>query len=248
MIVAASLLASCPTCGAPREEPCTDALGNWREVPHSRRCWLGGREVRKVPCISLTQPWASIMALGAKRYESRGWATAYRGPLVIAASKGFPLRCRELCKSEPFCNVLRSGGIETWRDLPRGRLLCVVELVGCEPTVDEYTLPLKGDRGERLRQLAPPASNELAFGDFRWRGDDQQKRYAFLTKDVRRFVMPFAAALCATEGCGTIAGERGKACINCGQVIDDSARAAGALGLWHLPLAVLEGHPFEERP
>ncbi len=30
------------------------------------------------------QPWASLMAWGVKTIETRGWATAYRGPLVQA--------------------------------------------------------------------------------------------------------------------------------------------------------------------
>lgn len=28
--------------------------------------------------ISLWQPWASLMAVGAKRYETRSWGTLYR--------------------------------------------------------------------------------------------------------------------------------------------------------------------------
>lgn len=30
--------------------------------------------------ISLWQPWASAIAVGAKRVETRSWATKYRGP------------------------------------------------------------------------------------------------------------------------------------------------------------------------
>ena len=38
--------------------------------------------------ISLWQPWASLVATGAKTYETRSWPTKYRGPLVICAAKG----------------------------------------------------------------------------------------------------------------------------------------------------------------
>ena len=34
--------------------------------------------------LTLHQPWASLMAWGVKTIETRGWATAYRGPLVQA--------------------------------------------------------------------------------------------------------------------------------------------------------------------
>jgi hypothetical protein len=37
--------------------------------------------------LTLWQPWASFVALEIKHYETRSWATNYRGPLVIHASK-----------------------------------------------------------------------------------------------------------------------------------------------------------------
>lgn len=37
--------------------------------------------------LSLWQPWASLIAHGAKTIETRGWATHYRGPLAIHAAK-----------------------------------------------------------------------------------------------------------------------------------------------------------------
>ena len=33
--------------------------------------------------LSLYQPWATAIALGSKRIETRGWPTSYRGPLAI---------------------------------------------------------------------------------------------------------------------------------------------------------------------
>lgn len=48
----------------------------------------GGREEEGgLKALSLWQPWASYIAQGAKRYETRGWATSYRGPLAIHAAK-----------------------------------------------------------------------------------------------------------------------------------------------------------------
>ncbi len=38
--------------------------------------------------LSLWEPWASLVACGAKEYETRGWSTSYRGPLLICAAKG----------------------------------------------------------------------------------------------------------------------------------------------------------------
>lgn len=42
--------------------------------------------------LSLWQPWASLIALGVKTIETRGWSTKYRGPLLIHAAKRAPDR------------------------------------------------------------------------------------------------------------------------------------------------------------
>lgn len=40
--------------------------------------------------ITLHQPWASLIAVGAKRIETRSWSTRYRGPLAIHAGMRHP--------------------------------------------------------------------------------------------------------------------------------------------------------------
>lgn len=37
--------------------------------------------------ITIWQPWASLLVSGRKRYETRSWATPYRGPIAIHAAK-----------------------------------------------------------------------------------------------------------------------------------------------------------------
>lgn len=37
--------------------------------------------------ITLYQPWASLVAIGAKTIETRSWGTAHRGPLLIHAAR-----------------------------------------------------------------------------------------------------------------------------------------------------------------
>lgn len=39
--------------------------------------------------ISLWQPWATLISTGDKTWETRSWATTYRGPLAIHAAKKF---------------------------------------------------------------------------------------------------------------------------------------------------------------
>jgi hypothetical protein len=47
--------------------------------------------------ISLTQPWATLLAGGEKRQETRSWSTSVRGFVAIHAAQTFPRQCRELC-------------------------------------------------------------------------------------------------------------------------------------------------------
>lgn len=88
--------------------------------------------------LSLWQPWASLMQVGAKLNETRSWPTSYRGSLAICSAK-----CRgELPdivafwlweyrhKLGPSCGNVN----ELFDELPRGFVLCVVELHRCEPT------------------------------------------------------------------------------------------------------------------
>lgn len=37
-------------------------------------------------CLSVKQPWASLIASGRKTIELRTWFTKYRGPIIICAS------------------------------------------------------------------------------------------------------------------------------------------------------------------
>ena len=37
--------------------------------------------------ITIWQPWASLLVSGQKKYETRSWATSYRGPIAIHAAK-----------------------------------------------------------------------------------------------------------------------------------------------------------------
>ena len=36
--------------------------------------------------ITIWQPWATLLPLGVKLYETRSWATSYRGPIAIHAA------------------------------------------------------------------------------------------------------------------------------------------------------------------
>lgn len=49
--------------------------------------------------ITISQPYASLIATGAKFVENRTWSTSYRGPIAIHAGKGMQYLTRvELAK------------------------------------------------------------------------------------------------------------------------------------------------------
>lgn len=115
--------------------------------------------------LSLTQPWATLVALGAKRFETRSWATSYRGRLAIHASKGFPRDCQELVEEEPFRDALEG---KTAKDLPCGAVLCVVDLVNCFP-VEDLCFSEKQIDHRPMISAAEECFGDYSPGRFAWR-------------------------------------------------------------------------------
>lgn len=111
--------------------------------------------------ISLWQPWASAIAIGAKPDETRGWYTAYRGPLAIHAAQ--TKDCASFIFHPSVRGAFRDAGIKAVKDLPFGSVLLTCRLAGCVPTE------------QRRSQLGALA---LAFGDY------TSGRFAWLLEDV----------------------------------------------------------------
>ena len=79
--------------------------------------------------FTLTQPWATLVAISAKRIETRSWGTDYRGPLAIHAAKGWTEPCVRLFFKEPFKSILEKAGYKLFSLLPRGEVIAVCDLV-----------------------------------------------------------------------------------------------------------------------
>ncbi len=152
--------------------------------------------------ITLTQPWATLVAIGAKRIETRSWATKYRGPLLIHAAQGLgpvggALGLYELCWNEPFRSALLAAGIKGVPDLPRGAIVARCELLDCVPT-HHPNIPSEPGKpwftgaragvGQHYYEVPPPLdSNEYAFGDY------APGRYAWLLSEVQALPTPIPA-------------------------------------------------------
>src|SRR5437879_1749653 len=85
--------------------------------------------------LSIRQPWASLLVLGVKRWETRSWHTSHRGPLAIHAARKISPTTRTLCDQEPMRTLLERAGL-ILDQLPRGVVLGTAYLVDCV-VVDE---------------------------------------------------------------------------------------------------------------
>ena len=97
--------------------------------------------------LTIWEPWASLIMMGLKRYETRGWATHYRGPLAIHAAKRWTKFQREFTEEliDRGFSVLDNG----WEP-QLGKILGRVTLASVSPV-------------NNLRRLS---RKELLLGNF----------------------------------------------------------------------------------
>ena len=139
--------------------------------------------------LTLTQPWATLMAIGAKRIETRSWSTKYRGLLAIHAAKSWPRDCQKQVFEWPFSEVLikyfkgKAYEPNFWTALamqllPRGEIVATANLINCVAT----------GCAEIPALIHPPAgsANEYEF----YFGDYSHGRCAWILSDVRALKSP----------------------------------------------------------
>lgn len=126
--------------------------------------------------LTLTQPWATFVAMGVKRIETRDWHTNYRGPLAIHAAKAIPQEVRVLCASGALAGVMQRYGLSL-NHLPRGAVLCWCELTDVVRTSGVMCASLLANRGAEERLL----------------GNYTPGRAAWVLGDIRRFTTPIPA-------------------------------------------------------
>lgn len=143
--------------------------------------------------ITLTQPWATLVALGEKKIETRSWRTNYRGPLAIHAAKTFGRGGEKDIRAmfDQFPEFERVLGQHGWslKTLPRSAVIATCQLVGIVSTAQlamqtchEWTGP-----DGRLYRF-DLTENEYTFGDY------SVGRYAWLLADVKQFEICHSAS------------------------------------------------------
>ncbi|XP_062998840.1 activating signal cointegrator 1 [Elgaria multicarinata webbii] len=92
------------------------------------------REIQEISddgwCLSMHQPWASLLVKGIKRVEGRTWYTSHRGRLWVAATAQKP-SAQEICELEATYRILLQEDLEFPKDYPSGCLLGCVDLIDC---------------------------------------------------------------------------------------------------------------------
>ncbi len=113
--------------------------------------------------LSLWQPWASAVALGLKRIETRHWPTHVRGLIAIHAAKRWT--ADEQDDAAHFADVYD----ERLRQPPLGAIVATAQLTACWPSA---TL------SERI------SDQERAFGNY------APGRFGFVLEDIRPLETP----------------------------------------------------------
>lgn len=119
--------------------------------------------------ISLWQPWASLWACGRKHFETRHWATHYRGELLVHAAQKICVNdiddaLRSICEDE----FGRHWAVE----LPRGALIARCRLMDCIPTARLHVDKDESAQGNFAlgRYGWDPADMALLDHPIPWRG------------------------------------------------------------------------------
>lgn len=128
--------------------------------------------------ITIRQPWATLVAIGEKRFETRSWRTDYRGEIAIQAGKKVDVK---ICRQEPYRSILQKHGY-TAEGLPLGAVIAVGRLEQCyNVKADSGTAAILGEDAELVDGA------EYIFGDF------SAGRYAWEMTDMRLLEEPVSA-------------------------------------------------------
>lgn len=133
--------------------------------------------------ISLLQPWATLVVMGAKKIETRSWNTKHRGPLLIHASAGKDKDGYALWHSIHCWDKFTYN--RHFAELPFGAIIGQVELITTFPT--ELTASPNAEGIFFNEHGAKFTTQELAFGNY------LPGRYGWLLSNPVNFHNPIEA-------------------------------------------------------
>jgi activating signal cointegrator 1 len=154
--------------------------------------------------ITILEPWASLIACGAKKIETRSWSTKYRGNIAIHAAKSRGqignVNFNKKLFSEPFLTALkpfsiyRNDGNLSGISFNYGKVIAIADLVDCyyivyhpgtnvdiAKHINVGAESMTNDKHDPdFSKYTVPSEQELSFGDW------TPGHYAWILENVRR--------------------------------------------------------------
>jgi len=156
-----------------------------------------------VKAITIREPWATLVAIGAKQIETRSWPTSYRGPIAIHAAKGMSADDQVILAMPRFLDAFHDAGVNPHSGLVESGFLnnaydrkfvakCPIHRLmqstrGCVIATGTLAHCGQFDQDEIWRIVNRHGAKELAFGDF------TEGRFGFLITDVAMLPRPIPA-------------------------------------------------------
>jgi activating signal cointegrator 1 len=113
----------------------------------------------RVKALSLHLPWSHLVAIGRKRYETRGWQTSYRGLIAIHTTR--------TTLHQPSATMRPLAEWAPLYEFTPGHIVALAWLKECLPADEAATLlTAMKDNAHLPVKVRLAAADELTFGDF----------------------------------------------------------------------------------
>lgn len=130
--------------------------------------------------LTVMNPWATLIRMGAKRIETRTFDPKYRGWLLIHASKNMSAEAQRACEWDVIRAALNRNGVYRADQMHAG---CIVAQVMLDEVVPVEICRVDSDRDDEISITA----EEEAFGDY------SPGRFAWVLSDLRVLEKPIPA-------------------------------------------------------
>ncbi|MTI68090.1 MAG: ASCH domain-containing protein [Firmicutes bacterium] len=135
-------------------------------------------------CLTIMEPFGTLIAIGEKKIETRSWRTKYRGKMAIHTSKNINKYSKNRCLEKEFMDLLKDKYIKIEEhkrvkyNFNFGSIIAVGELIDCVKMKEKHDNYALLDNGVRVE------GNEFIFGDYR------PGRYAWIFENVQLLDKP----------------------------------------------------------